>query len=202
MARSAIIGLIFLLVLAANPAVAEMYYWTDQNGIRHYSNTAPPDKSGAEYGTKSEIEHDREADLQRSASDREAAKKFKRERKQREAREEAAEEAKAQHEQEEKRRALEAEQQALEEDLYRKRRATKSRTQKKIQEVVEIDRQIEELEKSGGSQAEIDQLQQQRRAIVERFYERSRYWKRGGQADLKKHEEIQQQLDEMEGKGQ
>lgn len=41
------IGVVFLFT--ALPLTAGIYYWTDENGVRHYSNVAPPE-------TESEIE--------------------------------------------------------------------------------------------------------------------------------------------------
>jgi hypothetical protein len=199
MMRVLSIGFTIVVLLFAGTAFGELYFWTDENGIRHYSNHAPPDK-GVDYGSAAEVEHDADADEARAARDARAAEQLEAERNAEAARTVKRQEKQAQESVEEERKRLEAEQREIEERLYDKRRATRSRTRKKIQEVKEIDIRIEELEKSGGNEKEIADLEAQRRAIVEMFYERSRYWKRGGQADLKQHKEIQEQLDQLEGK--
>jgi hypothetical protein len=199
MYRFALLTIICLAIVWAAPAVGEMYYWTDENGIRHYSNQAPP-TGDVDYGSSSEIEYNAEADRERRARDVKAAEEMKKagEAEAAEAAQKEAEAARAATEAERER--LEAEKRSIEEDLYRKRRASRSRMQKGVQKVVEIDEQIEELEKTGGSAAEIEQLKARRRQLVEEFYRNSRRWKRGGQADLKEHQEIQEQLDALEKK--
>jgi hypothetical protein len=199
MIRYLLLSILCLAIWTAGPAFGELYFWTDEDGIRHYTNQAPPG-GGIDYGSSSEIGYDAKADRARSASDAKAAGRIKKARKAEaaEARQKAAEAARKAPAKERER--LEAEKKALEEKLYKKRRATRSRTQKQIQKVVEIDRRIEELEKTGANPGEIGALKKQRRAIVEGFYERSRYWKRGGQADLKQHKEIQEQIDALEKK--
>jgi hypothetical protein len=200
MKRLATLTFLCIAFFWATPAVGELYYWTDDNGIRHYSNEAPP-TGDIDYGSSSEIEYDAQADMERRASDTRAAGEMEKARKA-EAAEAAQKEAEAEKAAtEEERERLEAEKRAIEEDLYKKRRATHgSRMQKGIQRVVEVDKQIEELENSGGSAEEIELLKARRRQLVEEFYRKSRYWKRGGQADLKEHKEIQEQLDALEKK--
>jgi hypothetical protein len=95
---------------------------------------------------------------------------------------------------------LKEEQKDLEEKLYDKRRASTSRMQKVINNVVKIDERIAELEKTGASPEEIAVLKAERRAIVEQLYENSRRWKRGGQADLKEHKELQEQIEVLQRK--
>ena len=35
--------LLLLLLFLAHPATADLYHWTDENGVRHFSNTPPPE---------------------------------------------------------------------------------------------------------------------------------------------------------------
>lgn len=54
-------GLLFMAWLAAaGPVLADIYAWTDENGVRHYSD-APPGNTNVVAITP-EIPHDREAD--------------------------------------------------------------------------------------------------------------------------------------------
>ncbi|MGD8369336.1 MAG: DUF4124 domain-containing protein [Desulfobacterales bacterium] len=199
MNRFAPIAVFCLMIGAAGPALGEMYYWTDENGIRHYSNHVPP-SDGTEYGSASEVDYDAERDMQRSERDARSAGEMK------EAREaEAAEAARKEAEAEKRATAGELEkrkdqQQAVEEKLYDKRRASTSRMQKAIDNVAKIDERVAELEKTGGNEEEIAALKAQRKAVVEQLYENSRRWKRGGQADLKEHKELQKQIDALEQK--
>ena len=58
-------GLVLLLLLAdIRPAAAELYYWTDKKGVRHYTNTKPPDSVEATMPME-EIPYDPETDDQR-----------------------------------------------------------------------------------------------------------------------------------------
>ena len=197
MKRFAILAFLCTILFWATPAVGELYYWTDENGIRHYSNEAPP-TGDVDYGSSSEVEYDAQADQERRARDAQAAEEMEKARKAQEAEVAKKEAEAAKASTEEERERLEAEKQAIEEKLYDKRRASRSRMQKGIQKVVKIDEQIEELERTGGSEEEIELLKAKRRQLVEEFYRNSRRWKRGGQADLKEHKEIQEKLDEME----
>ena len=199
MKRFAALAILCTLVFSASPAVGELYYWTDENGIRHYSNHAPP-PGDIEYGSASEVDYDAEADMERGQRDAQTAEEMKATR-EAEAAEAARQEAEAKKEASaEELEKLKEEQQALEEKLYDKRRASRSRMQKVIQNVVKIDERIAELEKTGESPEEIAVLKAERRAIVEQLYENSRRWKRGGQADLKEHKELQEQIDALEKK--
>jgi hypothetical protein len=58
----AILGaLLLFLILLAHPATADLYQWTDENGVRHFSNVPPPD--GVEKSILAEeIPYDPETD--------------------------------------------------------------------------------------------------------------------------------------------
>lgn len=55
-----------LLWLSALPLGANLYHWTDERGVRHYSNTRPPDGSQAAV-LMEEIPYDPESDTARRA---------------------------------------------------------------------------------------------------------------------------------------
>jgi hypothetical protein len=199
MNRFVAIAILCLVIGAAGTVFGELYYWTDENGIRHYSNHTPP-TDGIEYGSASEVDYDAEADKERGQRDAQAADEMKATR-ETEAAEAARQEAEAKKEASaEEMEKLKEEQKDLEEKLYDKRRASTSRMQKVINNVVKIDERIAELEKTGGSPEEIAVLKAERRSIVEQLYENSRRWKRGGQADLKEHKELQEQIETLQRK--
>jgi hypothetical protein len=55
--------------LAVSTAGADIYAWTDENGIRHFTNQAPP-KQAILFMKTPEIPYDEEADNRRSEADR------------------------------------------------------------------------------------------------------------------------------------
>ena len=55
--------------LAVSTAGADIYAWTDENGIRHFTNQAPP-KQATLFMKTPEIPYDEEADNRRSEADR------------------------------------------------------------------------------------------------------------------------------------
>lgn len=52
--------LVMAVLLTVSPVQAEIYSWTDENGVRHYSDTPPGDSS--KVTVANEIPHDQEAD--------------------------------------------------------------------------------------------------------------------------------------------
>lgn len=62
-------GFIILLVLLSGlPALAELYHWTDADGVRHYANTPPP-KGAKAIVLQEEIPYDPESDEKRRAQE-------------------------------------------------------------------------------------------------------------------------------------
>jgi len=99
---------------------SQVYYWTDDNGVRHFSNL-PPEKPVEEMGRMQEIPYDEEADQARMEEDKAwmMQEKERAERKRRqEAEEKAAKEAKEAEEQ-----RLAAERQQAEEDARQQEQA-------------------------------------------------------------------------------
>jgi len=58
----------FSLLLVATCATAEIYTWTDENGIKHYSNQPPSDAKDPEVAFK-EYQYDAQADRERFEMD-------------------------------------------------------------------------------------------------------------------------------------
>ena len=59
---------LWLAAFAALEADADIYSWTDENGVRYFTNYAPPKQAKIIMRTP-EIAYDAEADLQRRESD-------------------------------------------------------------------------------------------------------------------------------------
>lgn len=66
---------IFLLITAAcfiaSPLYADIYEWTDENGVRHFTNYAPPPEAAIMIKSE-ELPYDEEADHARLETEREA----------------------------------------------------------------------------------------------------------------------------------
>ncbi len=60
---------IFFMLLCDTGLTAEIYYWTDENGVKHYSNT-PPDEENVKVEFK-EYQHNKRADQRRSEDENE-----------------------------------------------------------------------------------------------------------------------------------
>ena len=58
----------------ANPNAKEVYTWTDENGVKHFSDTPPAEAEGAKPVFK-EYKYDEAADRQRTESDEKAIQK-------------------------------------------------------------------------------------------------------------------------------
>ena len=59
---------IYLLLWSSHPAVADLYHWTDAQGVRHFSNTPPPEGADATLLLE-EIPYDPESDDKRRAQE-------------------------------------------------------------------------------------------------------------------------------------
>ena len=51
-------GCIFWFALAQSNLFADVYTWTDENGVRHYSNVAPAESAGEEVQKEKELAED------------------------------------------------------------------------------------------------------------------------------------------------
>jgi chromosome segregation ATPase len=60
---------LFFVLLCSTGLTAEIYYWTDENGVKHYSNT-PPDEANAKVEFK-EYQHNKRTDQRRSEDENE-----------------------------------------------------------------------------------------------------------------------------------
>ena len=56
--------IILVILWGGDPALAQLYHWTNADGVRHFSNTPPPDGATATV-VKDEIPYDPETDHQR-----------------------------------------------------------------------------------------------------------------------------------------
>jgi hypothetical protein len=64
-------GILFAFIfvfLCATTSIAEIYSWTDENGVKHYGNVPPPNAENVEIKFQ-EYAYDAEADEKRTAED-------------------------------------------------------------------------------------------------------------------------------------
>ena len=71
--------ILLVWVAAAAPAGADVYSWIDADGVRHFSNTPPPDTT-AGVTSMEERPYDAAADQARSAADRATLERIRQER--------------------------------------------------------------------------------------------------------------------------
>jgi hypothetical protein len=70
------IGLVFMIVVWGGGALwAEVYTWTDENGVKHFSDQPPENAKGAKPAFSS-YEYDEAADKQRTENDSKELKKI------------------------------------------------------------------------------------------------------------------------------
>ena len=99
MKTSAILTLLFISLLWVCPAGAKIYTWTDENGIKHFSNEPPADDKDVKV-VGPEYQYDEAADQERIETEQEKTQKLIRE----------IDESYEQQQQEKQRQAEEAEQ--------------------------------------------------------------------------------------------
>ena len=170
---------------------AEMYQWTDNNGVKHYSNS-PPTESVTVYRTEPEIAPDKQhgkkrgqkedKTLQRNLENRDGEQRVEREQ------EKAAEKTA------EKKQLLESEKAQIEDEIVRKKRYFRGKSRRHIIKLNNIEKQLAELEKKGGNSEEIKRLKAERQTVIELLIRDKRYFHRGGAQLLKEYEEIDQAL--------
>jgi len=65
-----ITAVIVFIIMIASPLEANIYSWTDSNGVKHFSNSPPPSDENSSIDVHREIAYDRAADEERWDLDR------------------------------------------------------------------------------------------------------------------------------------
>jgi len=168
---------------------AEMYQWTDNNGIKHYSNSPPPE-SVTGYRTEPEIGPDKQHGQKRREKEDETLQKDR----ENKAEEQRVEQESAAQKAAEKKQVLESEKTQLEDEIEKKKRYFRGKSRRHIIKLNNIENQLAELEKKGGNSEEIKRLEAERQKVIELLIRDKRYFHRGGAQLLKEYEEIDQAL--------
>ena len=72
-----ILFIFVLIFFCASTLNAEVYIWTDEKGVKHYSDHPPENEENYEVQTESQIyQHDQEADKKRTGADQEQIQDF------------------------------------------------------------------------------------------------------------------------------
>jgi hypothetical protein len=66
----ALTAAIVFIIMIASPLEANIYSWTDSNGVKHFSNSPPPAEENSSIDVHREIAYDRAADEERWDLDR------------------------------------------------------------------------------------------------------------------------------------
>lgn len=75
---SAALAVFFILIfMQASQVIANIYSWTDSNGVKHFSNQPPPSDKNASIEVHQEIAYDRQADEERWELDKKEWEKLK-----------------------------------------------------------------------------------------------------------------------------
>jgi hypothetical protein len=168
-----------------------MHQWTDNNGVKHYSNSPPPE-SVTGYRTEPEIGPDKQHSRKRGGKGDETLQRD-RENKAAEQRVEREQERAAQKTAE-KKQLLESEKTLVEDDIVKKKRYLRGRSRRDLIKLEYIEKQLAELEKKGGNSEEIKHLEAEKQKVIELLIRHKRYFHRGGAQLLKEYEEIDQAL--------
>jgi len=194
MSRLKYLPLIILGVFLPYIAGAEMYQWVDAGGVKHYSNTAPPqgiqaDSAWAEI--KTTTAEDASLDARKAAilEEVEAANR------QGEADAKRAKQEKALQE------ALDArvqEQKALEDSIYRKRRYLKRRGKTDVRKIKRLENEIQALRQNKNANPEkIKRLEAEYEATKKKIYRQAERGRKGTRQEVQRYQELEAEVPEI-----
>ncbi len=190
---------IVALVMACSPILwaAQVYQWTDANGVKHYSNTAPPEGADLESVEKeiatdpgasrrkaekeaAAIQESEAMDRQRDAADREAA--------QEQAHQEALEEK-------------QAELDAAGEKVWNKRKYLYRRGRQDINAYKRLGDEIEALKADPTADPQkINSLEAERETLKQKIYDTPRRSRKGASGDVLEYQQIERELNSLKEK--
>jgi len=195
MKRLRYLPLVVLGVLLPLLAGAEMYQWVDGKGVRHYSNSPPPEgiKAGSSWG---EVKYDEKADQANKEKTAEIVREAEAANRQAEV---EAETAKQKNTRQEALDAKKAEKEALGESITRKRRYIKRRGRTDINKIKRLDEEIAELKKNKNADPEkIKELEAEVEETKEKFYHKSGRGRKGTKEEIERYRQLDEELREHE----
>jgi len=184
------------LLMAVPPALwaAQVYQWTDANGVKHYSNTAPPEGADLENVEK-EIATDPEASRRKAEREAAVIRESEAMDRQRDAADrEKASQAKAQKAIEEKQAELDA----VGEKVWNKRKYLKRHGRQDINAYRRLGDEIEALKADPTADPQkIKSLEAERAALKEKIYTKPRRSRKGARGDVLEYQQIERELNTL-----
>jgi hypothetical protein len=190
--------LVILSVFLAHIAGAEMYHWVDNQGVKHYTNSPPPEESrtGSSWDEiKSSGADDSDLKAREAAiiKETEAANRQK---------EIDAAAAKQEAASQEALDAKKAEKDALGESISNKRRYVKRRGKTDINKIKRLNQEIEALKQDKNADPEkIKDLEAEVQETKEKFYHKSGRGRKGTKEEVERHYQLEMEIQREEAKG-
>ncbi len=193
MKRLRYLPLVVLGVLLPLVVGAEMYQWVDDKGVRHYTNSPPPEGVSADRSW-GEIKSDDKAGRAQKEQEAKIIKEAEAANRQAISGAEAARQKKARDE------ALDAkkvERDELGESISKKRRYIKRRGKTEINEIKRLDGEIEALKKDKNADPEkIKELEAEMQETKEKVYHKSGRARKGTKEEIQRYRQLDEEIRE------
>ena len=197
MTRLLFLALAVLSVLLPHIAGAEMYQWVDAQGVRHYTNSMPPEGTRAD-SSWGEIKNSEVADQDLKAREAAIIKETEAAGRQAEIDAAAASQKKAQQAELD---ALKEEQEALGESMGNKRRYVKRRGKTDINKIKRLNEEIEALKQDRNADPEkIKELEAEVQETKEKFYNKSGRGRKGTREEVERYYQLEMEIQRQEEK--
>ncbi len=190
-----ILLLVALGVFMPLVAGAEMYQWVDEKGVKHFSNSPPPEGVTADR-TRDEIKYDKAADEAGNAEKERIVKEVEAANRQAEKDAVVAKEQKARQEALDAKKAEQAE---LRESVISKRRYIKRRGKTDINKLIRLNEEIEALQKDKNADPEkIRELEEEAEEVREKFYQKSGRGRKGTKDEIQELHRLREEIEAAE----
>jgi len=186
------IPVLFTLLLAALPAGAELRQWTDENGVKHFSNKKNlPEGASVERSFEEKESHSTERRPDRKTTPATRSKPGTNQAYQPRSKPDKATILK-------EIRIREARRRDLFDRIYTKRRYVKRHGKQDIDRIRRLNAEIETLEKRGADPAGIEQLKKERAAAKERLFNENLRTRKGVGEDIQEYQKIEAEIAELQ----
>jgi hypothetical protein len=186
------IPVLLILLLAALPAGAELRQWTDENGVKHFSNKEDlPEDASVERSFEEKESHPGERRPYRTTTPATRSKSRTNQAYQSRSKPDRATILK-------EIRIREAKQRDLFDRIYTKRRYVKRHGKQDIDRIRRLNAEIDALEKSGADSANLKQLKEERAASEMRLFNENLRTRKGVGEDIKEYQEIKNEIAGLE----
>lgn len=185
------IPVLFTLLLAVLPVGAELRQWTDENGVKHFSNKEDlPEGAAVERSFEEKERSPEERRQYRKTAPATRSKRSSHQVYQSRPKPDKATILK-------EIRTREAKQRDLFERIYAKRRYVKRHGKQDIDLIRRLNGEIEALEKTGTDSARLKQKQGERAAAKERLFNENLRTRKGVGEDIQKYKKIEDEIAEL-----